>query len=78
MNKKIIKPNKSTKTGNLSKNNEINQNGDILDFLNKYTNLYINSKTGENLSEKTIYNAKIILERFYEYVADELDENDKV
>jgi integrase/recombinase XerD len=50
-------------------------NNNILDVLSKYTTLYIDSKLAVNLSEKTIYNSKIILERFYSYVAEEFSDN---
>ena len=47
----------------------------ILDIINKYTTLYINSKIAANLSNKSIYNTKVILARFYDYIAEEYTEN---
>ncbi len=67
---------KSPKTDNLSKKTTKKEKINVLEFLTEYMNLYIDSKHASNLSEKTIYNAKLIFERFYDYVADELSENE--
>lgn len=61
---------KYTKSANIDKN--IN----ILDLLNESLNLYIESKISSNLSKKTIYNIKTTLDRFYDFVAEEMDENE--
>ena len=53
----------------------IEETGNILEIINKYTTLYINSKIAANLSSKTIYNIKVILERFYDFIADEYTDN---
>jgi integrase/recombinase XerD len=50
----------------------------LLDFLNKYITLYIESKKASNLALYTIKSTNRILERFYDYVADELSENKKL
>lgn len=42
------------------------QSLDILSIITKFTSLYINSKKARNLSKKTISNAELIIERFYE------------
>ena len=53
----------------------IEETGNILDIIIKYTTMYINSKIAANLSSKTIYNTKVILERFYDFIADEYTDN---
>lgn len=55
---------------------ENQENSNILEIINKYTSLYINSKIAANLSNKTIYNNKIILERFYDYIANKYAESE--
>ena len=59
----------------MSNSTNIEDIGNILKIINKYTNLYINNKTAANLSVKTIYNTKVVLERFYNYIADEYADN---
>lgn len=59
-----------------SKNNNIVQSDNILDFLNKYIELYINDKISNNLSKNTINYTRTYLERFYDYIADELTNNE--
>ncbi|MFN8789176.1 MAG: tyrosine-type recombinase/integrase [Neisseriaceae bacterium] len=53
------------------------QDMDILQFITKYTDLYINNKQSENLSKYTLRNIVLVLERFYQFIADEftLDNN---
>lgn len=58
------------------KSANINKNINILDLLNESLNSYIESKISSNLSKKTIYNIKTILDRFYDFVAEEMDENE--
>ncbi|MBP9743248.1 MAG: tyrosine-type recombinase/integrase [Burkholderiales bacterium] len=65
-----------TKGSNIPKNTQIEPNKNILDIINKYNILYINSKKAANLSKNTINNANIILERFYQYCAEESSENE--
>lgn len=50
----------------------------ILDVFSKYQDLYINSKISCNISPHTINSAKVTLERFYNYIADEVAENPKL
>ena len=66
---------KIDKLENIDNYSSICNNTNILDVLTKYTILYLDSKLAANLSEKTIYNSKIILERFYSYVAEEFSDN---
>ncbi len=48
----------------------------LLEILNKYYNLYIEEKTASNLTKNSIDTYTRILERFYDYVSDELAENE--
>ncbi|MFN8770678.1 MAG: tyrosine-type recombinase/integrase [Neisseriaceae bacterium] len=66
----------SKKTSKSINIDRIDQNLDILQILDKYSNLYIENKISSNLSKNTVYQTKTILERFYEFVADEYAEND--
>ena len=72
--------NKISKTMNksniIAKYDNIDINENILDILTEYMKLYINNKLAMNMSTKTIYNANIIIERFYTYVANEFNENE--
>jgi integrase/recombinase XerD len=67
---------KSKSHVNINNATEDQENDNILDIIREYTNLYINSKISANLSIKTIYNAKVILERFHDYIADEYEKNE--
>lgn len=70
------KTQKSDKLENINNYSDICNNTNILDVLTKYTILYLDSKLAANLSEKAIYNSKIILKRFYIYVAEEFSDNE--
>lgn len=48
----------------------------LLETLNKYSNLYIEEKTASNLTKNSLDTYIRILERFYDYVADELVDNE--
>ena len=50
-------------------------NLDILQILDKYLDLYLNVKQSENKSKFSIRNINSTLDKFYEYVADELSIN---
>ncbi|MBY0379144.1 MAG: tyrosine-type recombinase/integrase [Burkholderiales bacterium] len=58
------------------KTEDIDNNLDILQILSKYIELYIDNKISANLSKNSIYSIKSILERFYDFVADEFAENE--
>ena len=47
------------------------ESGHILDFISKYKELYLDFKVSNNLSQHTINNINLVLDRFYDYVADE-------
>ena len=59
-----------------SQNNDINLN--ILQFINKYTKLYINTKQSQNLSKHSLNTINKVLDVFYEFLADEYANNDKL
>ena len=50
----------------------------IMDVFSKYQDLYINNKISCNMSSHTINGARLAIERFYDYIADELVENPKL
>jgi len=52
------------------------QDKNILDLMNNYTNLFINSKKAANLSKNTINLYIRVLEIFYEYLAEEVSNNE--
>lgn len=68
----------STKLSKKDIFNENSKNMCILELLTNFTKEYIEEKEAANLSKKTISNIKIILERFYDYIADELAENESL
>jgi integrase/recombinase XerD len=57
---------------------ETDDNLDILQIFSKYLSLYINIKKSENKSKFSIRNTNTALERFYDYIADELANNQKI
>ncbi|MFN8771084.1 MAG: tyrosine-type recombinase/integrase [Neisseriaceae bacterium] len=61
---------------NTQKLSIIDKNLNILQILDKYTTLYIQNKTALNLSKNSIYSIKVVLERFYDFVAEEFTENE--
>lgn len=50
----------------------------ILEIMTEYITIYTEDKIAANLSSKTIYNANLILERFYQFITDEYAENENL
>jgi integrase/recombinase XerD len=57
---------------------QIEQDSNILEILNKFRSLYLDGKNANNLSKHTIYNINLVLDRFYDYVADEISEENEL
>ena len=57
------------------KNQEDNKELNILDFMYKYFNLYVNTKKASNIAKNSLISINFILEKFFTFISDELAEN---
>ena len=57
------------------KNQENDKNLNILDFMYKYFNLYVNAKKAGNISKNSLISINFILEKFFTFISDEFAEN---